>query len=93
MRINIDGADPVLLKRLRLFGLVAAGVAIVVVIAGLIDRYMVGRAVAHWTTEQTVPTVSVIKPIGEAGSNTLLLPGTLQAFYSEIGRASCRERV
>ena len=82
MRINIDGADPVLLKRLRLFGLVAAGVAIVVVIAGLIDRYMVGRAVAHWTTEQTVPTVSVIKPVGEAGSNTLLLPGTLQAFYS-----------
>jgi len=82
MRINTGGADPALLKRLRLFGIVAAAVAVVVVIAGLIDRYMVGRAVAHWTTEQTVPTVSVIKPIGATGSNTLLLPGTLQAFYS-----------
>ena len=82
MRINADGADPALLKRLRLFGIVAGAVAVVVIVGGLIDRYMVGRAVAHWTTEQTVPTVSVIKPIASAGSNTLLLPGTLQAFYS-----------
>lgn len=82
MRINTEGADPALLKRLRLFGIVAGAVAVAVVIAGLIDRYMVSRAVAHWTAEQTVPTVSIIKPTGSAGSNTLLLPGTLQAFYS-----------
>ena len=82
MRINTEGADPALLKRLRLFGIVAGAVAVVVVIAGLIDRFMVSRAVAHWTADQTVPTVSIIKPAGSAGSNTLLLPGTLQAFYS-----------
>jgi membrane fusion protein, multidrug efflux system len=82
MRINTDGADPALLKRLRFFGIVAGSVAAVIVVAGLIDRYMVNRAVAHWTAEQTIPTVSVIKPIAKAGTNTLLLPGTLQAFYS-----------
>jgi membrane fusion protein, multidrug efflux system len=82
MRINTEGVDPQLLRRLRLVGIVAVGVAVVLIIGGLLNRYLVGRAVAHWTADQTVPTVSVIKPIGTASSNTLLLPGTLQAFYS-----------
>jgi RND family efflux transporter MFP subunit len=43
---------------------------------------MVGKAVAHWTADQAVPTVNVIRPLTSQGSGTLLLPGTLQAFYS-----------
>jgi membrane fusion protein, multidrug efflux system len=82
MRIDTAHTDPRLLKRLRLAGFVASGIAFATVAVGLIDRYMVGRAVAHWTADQTVPTVDVIRPIASAGSNTLLLPGTLQAFYS-----------
>jgi RND family efflux transporter MFP subunit len=82
MRINTNGANPRLLSRLKFFGIVAGGIAVVIVVAGLIDRYMVGRAVAHWTSQQTVPTVSIVKPLASAGSNALLLPGTLQAFYS-----------
>jgi len=82
MRINTAHADPRLLKRLRFAGFVAGGLAVAIVAAGLIDRYMVGRAVAHWTADQTIPTVDVIRPIAAAGSNTLMLPGTLQAFYS-----------
>ena len=76
MRINTNGTDPRLLDRLKLFGIVAGGVAVVVVVTGLIDRYMVGHAVAHWTAEQTVPTVSIVTPLASAGSNALLLPGT-----------------
>jgi multidrug efflux system membrane fusion protein len=82
MRINTAHADPRLLKRLKVAGIVGGGIAFAIVTIGLIDRYMVGHAVAHWTADQTIPTVDVIKPIASAGSNTLLLPGTLQAFYS-----------
>jgi multidrug efflux system membrane fusion protein len=77
-----DGPDPLLIRRLKIAGIVALGVAVVVVIAGLLDRFFVNRAVAHWTAEQLVPTVSIVKPEQASGSNTLLLPGTLAAFYN-----------
>ena len=81
MRIDAAHADPRLLRRLKLAGIVGGGIAFAIVAVGLVDRYMVGRAVAHWTADQTIPTVDVVRPIASAGSNTLLLPGTLQAFY------------
>jgi len=82
MRINTGHADPRLVRRLKAVGIVAGGLAVVVVIGGLVDRYMVDRAVAHWTAEQTIPNVSIVKPIRATGASALLLPGTLQAFYS-----------
>lgn len=74
--------NPQLLRRLRLAGIIAGGLAIVIVVAGLVDRFFVSRAVANWTAEQLVPTVSVIKPATSGNTGTLLLPANLQAFYS-----------
>ncbi|HUO93570.1 MAG TPA: efflux RND transporter periplasmic adaptor subunit [Rhizomicrobium sp.] len=82
MRVNTEGTDPRLLARLKLAGLIGGGLAIAVIAAGVIDRYFVNHAVAKWTMEQTIPTVTVVKPVAASGSNTLVLPGTLQAFYS-----------
>ncbi len=82
MPSELDPPDQRFIRQLRLLGFAAAIIGAVVVVAGLADRYFVNRAVAHWTADQLTPTVSVIHPSGGAGSNTLLLPGTLQAFYS-----------
>lgn len=82
MRIETEGFDPKLIRRLRLAGIIAGALAIVIVIVGLANRYFVSKAVADWTADQQIPTVSLVKTVGEAGSNTLLLPGNLQAFYS-----------
>lgn len=82
MPSDLDLPDLRFVRLLRLLGLAAGVIGILVVVAGLADRYFVNRAVARWTAEQLTPTVSVIRPSGAGGSNTLLLPGTLQAFYS-----------
>src|ERR1700734_1791500 len=82
MPTDPEGFDPKLLRQLRLAGIVAAVIAVVVIVAGLADPFLVSRAVARWTVEQQTPTVGIVKPVGASGANTLLLPGTLQAFYS-----------
>ncbi len=56
---------------------------IVLVLIGiflLFQRKAQFRALANETETSTVPTVAVIKPLAEAGSENLILPGTLQAY-------------
>jgi RND family efflux transporter MFP subunit len=56
---------------------------IILVIVGvfmLFQRRAQFQALAKETETSTVPTVAVIKPIAEAGSENLTLPGTLQAY-------------
>jgi RND family efflux transporter MFP subunit len=47
----------------------------------LIGRALAGRDVSAWTREQAIPTVAIISPQGGAGSNSLVLPGTVRPFY------------
>jgi multidrug efflux pump subunit AcrA (membrane-fusion protein) len=75
-------SNPQLLPRLRLAGIVAAGIALVIIASGLATRLYANRAVAHWTQDQAVPTVSVTTPSLSAGSSKLVLPGKLAAFYN-----------
>jgi multidrug efflux system membrane fusion protein len=79
---ELGAPDPRLVRRLKLVGIIACVVGVLVVAGGLLDRYFVGRAVAHWTSDQLTPTVNVVTPSAPNGANTLLLPGTLQAYYS-----------
>ena len=81
MPTDTETPEQRLIRRLKIGGAIAGGVALAIVVAGLASRYLVARAVAHWTDEQTIPTVSVILPTPSRGANTLVLPGTLQAFY------------
>lgn len=71
-----------LVRRLRLAGLIGGAVALTIVAGGLASRYFVGRAVASWTEDQSVPTVATVLPELSHGANSLVLPGTLQAFYN-----------
>jgi RND family efflux transporter MFP subunit len=69
------------IRRLKVAGIVAAGVAIVIIASGLVTRLQASREVRRWTDDQAVQTVSVVLPARSASSRTLALPGTLNAFY------------
>ena len=65
--------------RLRLVGLIAAVVAVLVVIAGLVSRFNANQSQKAWTSEQAIPTISLAKVEG-GGERPLVLPGDVQAF-------------
>jgi len=75
-------SNPQLIQRLRLAGIIAAGIGLVIIVSGLATRLYANRSVSHWTEEQAVPTVSVTAPSVSAGSSKLVLPGKLAAFYN-----------
>ncbi|MBS0361537.1 MAG: efflux RND transporter periplasmic adaptor subunit [Proteobacteria bacterium] len=68
-------------RRLKLLGGVAAGVALIVVVGGLVSRVSADQGMKSWTHEQAIPTISLVK-IEAGGSRDLVLPGEIQAFYN-----------
>ncbi len=74
--------SPLLVRRLRIAGIVVACAAAVIVVSGLATRLYADRSVARWTADQAVPTVSIVTPTLAGGSGTLVLPGKLAAFYN-----------
>jgi RND family efflux transporter MFP subunit len=69
------------IRRLKIAGIVAAAVAIVIVASGLIARLQASHEVRTWTDDQAIQTVSVLLPSQAASGKSLTLPGTLNAFY------------
>jgi RND family efflux transporter MFP subunit len=55
-------------------------VLLVIAVFLLFQRKSEYKALAKETETSTVPTVAVIRPTSEAGSENLILPGTLQAY-------------
>src|SRR5581483_10686010 len=68
-------------RRLKLLGGVAAGVAVVVVVGGLVSRVSADQGQKTWTHEQAIPTISLAK-VEAGGERQLVLPGDIQAFYN-----------
>ncbi|HEV7816040.1 MAG TPA: efflux RND transporter periplasmic adaptor subunit [Janthinobacterium sp.] len=67
---------------LKIKGLVALVVAIGVVGWGITTRAHDSTALVVLKQEQLVPSVKTIQPASQQGTQTLSLPGTLQAYYS-----------
>jgi RND family efflux transporter MFP subunit len=66
---------------LTLAGLIAVIVAVALVILGLTARSRDDHALKTWTDDQTVPTVNLAN-INSGGAQTLVLPGSVQAYSS-----------
>ncbi|HEY8950399.1 MAG TPA: efflux RND transporter periplasmic adaptor subunit [Rhizomicrobium sp.] len=66
--------------RLKLIGIVAAVVLAVIVVVGLITRFVGGRAVEAWTADNALPTVSIIDLETSKDASNLVLPGNVQAI-------------
>ena len=68
-------------RRLKLAGIIAACVAVIVVAIGLISRVHADLALKATTAAGAVPTVKVISPATAGGDRALVLPGAIQAYY------------
>jgi RND family efflux transporter MFP subunit len=82
--MSSETATPVVIprRRLRLAGVVAVVVVILVVGAGIATRATDARHLKTWTDAQAVPTVNIVTPQRSAAGPTLNLPARLQAYSS-----------
>jgi RND family efflux transporter MFP subunit len=67
--------------KLRRIGRIAAAVAILIAIVGIVARVIHERAVAHWTDAQAVPTVQILTPERGVTGQQTVLPGNIEAWY------------
>jgi RND family efflux transporter MFP subunit len=80
--MSSETATPVVIprRRLRLAGVVAVVVVILVVGAGIATRATDARHLKTWTDAQAVPTVNLVTPQRSATGPTLNLPARLEAY-------------
>ena len=76
-----DQPSPVSRRKLGLFGAAAAVVAILVVVTGIRAREEASARLRDWTDDQAIPTVAVVQPDARALSDTIDLPGRIEAYY------------
>ncbi|MDE2355244.1 MAG: efflux RND transporter periplasmic adaptor subunit [Alphaproteobacteria bacterium] len=69
-------------RSLRLAALIAGGVALILVVVGVIGRITASHRTQTWTSTQAIPVVSLVAPEAESANQDLVLPGTLSAFYN-----------
>ena len=67
-------------RGVRLAGVIALLVIVVVVILGLATRVFDARRLKTWTDEQNVPTVNVAMPEQKGAGASLQLPGRIEAY-------------
>src|ERR1700761_2236434 len=68
--------------RLKLVGIIAAVVAVLVIVIGLVTRVTASHEVGAWTDANALPAVSVINLAANNKAGDLTLPGNVQAFNS-----------
>lgn len=73
-------APNVALRKLRLAGIVAAVIVLIIVITGLTLRAFDHERMREWTNEQAIPSVTILKPGKQGDTPTLELPGRLEAY-------------
>ncbi|MEO6688271.1 MAG: efflux RND transporter periplasmic adaptor subunit [Dokdonella sp.] len=76
-------------RKLRVVGVVALIIAIVVVVSGIVTRAHGNAHLREWTDEQAIPSVAVVVPGTLSDAATLDLPGRFEAY----SRASLYARV
>ena len=74
-------SDPQLKRNFRRAAIVAACLLGVILVAGGITRLVEAHDIKSWTGEADIPTVALISPGGSGAGRSLVLPGTLQAYY------------
>jgi RND family efflux transporter MFP subunit len=67
-------------RRLRLAGILALGLAMLVVVWGLVSRAAQNSRLHDATEAQAIPTVAVVSPAQVENQSGLELPGRLEAF-------------
>ena len=80
MQSEASAGSPAALKGLKMAGVAAVVIAAGVVVTGAISRANETRVAQSWSDAQAVPTVHLIGVTSSSGSDALTLPGTMQAW-------------
>ena len=67
-------------RTLRISGALAAIAAVIIVAVGITSRANTNEKLKQWTSEQAIPSVSIVTASSEDGVSTLELPGRFQAY-------------
>ena len=76
-----EPSSPVSRRKLGIFGIVVAIVAVLVVVTGIRAREDNDARLREWTDNQAIPTVAVVLPDAKVLHATIDLPGRLEAYY------------
>lgn len=82
MSHDATAATPTRPPRLRLAITIGLGLAVAAVVIGLSLRSVESRSLIKWTDAQLVPTVQTIEANTSSGSQSMTLPGHLDAWIS-----------
>jgi membrane fusion protein, multidrug efflux system len=79
--MSTEQSSPVSLRKLRIFGLLAAAAAVLIVVTGIRARESSDANLRDWTDKQAIPSVAVTLPDAKVLNAHLDLPGRLEAYY------------
>jgi membrane fusion protein, multidrug efflux system len=68
-------------RKLGIVGLLAGAALVLVVVTGIRAREDSDVKLREWTDDQAIPTVAVVLPDAKVLSDTLGLPGRMEAYY------------
>jgi len=69
-------------RRMKLYFIIAAAVFLFILIFGIASRVVAAHNLANQATASAVPTVAIIAPSAAMAAPTLVLPGSVKAFYT-----------
>jgi len=67
--------------RTKRYALIAVVVAVILAVWGITSRILARNSLQHEAASAAVPTVVTTRPVRGPGSDDLVLPGTVQAYY------------
>ncbi len=77
-----SGQSGVNRRGLKYAAIGAVCLAALIVVTGVLSRSYKAAETKNWTSAQEIPTISTVTPSSATGAQTLVLPGTLQAYYN-----------
>lgn len=68
-------------RKLKFYALIAAAIFVLILIGGIASRVIAAHRLANAATANAIPTVSIVSPTAATQGQTLVLPGSVKAFY------------
>lgn len=76
-----ENEKPELQRNLKKGAIVAGSIFGAILVFGSYTRFVQASDLKTWTDQTDIPTVALVSPVASNKGQSLVLPGTLQAFY------------
>src|SRR2546422_6893918 len=79
-------------SRLRQYAWIALAIALVLAVWGIVSRVRARNVLSTETAVAAAPTVATVRPTSAPATESLVLPGSVQAYYEAPIYARTRDR-